>query len=445
MADVKSFHAVHYNLEKVGELGKVVTQPYDKISPAMQARYYEASPYNLVRIIKGKENPGDGSGTNIYSRAVADLSHWLAEGVLVSDNDAAIYPYYQEYNVPGAADEKRQRRGFIALLKLEDYEARVVHRHEETLSGPKVDRMELLKATRTHFGQVFMLYSDPAGTVETLIHHQTIGEPWECLIDEYECEHKAWRVRDPEIVNQIVEGMKDKKLIIADGHHRYETALAYRNYCRENRIGNGQAEYVMATFVRMESPGLTILPTHRVVHGVPNFDWDKFAGSAHRLFSWEKFRAQGPSKQWAHRLMTCLAKAGAETHSLGVYAGKGRVAILRLRGESAAGSYLSDVAEALRKLDVVILHRLVLEGLLGITREAVREEKNLSYLREAEAALREVDSGRAQICFLMNATPIGGVGENALDGHTLPQKSTDFYPKLLSGLTGYWLDNPQGI
>ena len=388
MADIRPFHAVHYNLEQVGELSKVVTQPYDKISPEMQARYYAASPFNLARIIKGQEMPGDGPTSNVYSRAAGDLRQWLKDGAMISDADPAIFPYYQEYKPSGASDTRRQRRGFIALLKLEDYEARVVHRHEETLSGPKVDRMELLKATRAHFGQVFLLYSDPEGTLETLIHNQTIGEPWECLNDEYACEHKVWRLRDPEIVKQVVEGMKDKKLIIADGHHRYETALAYRNYCRENAIGSNQADYVMATFVRIESAGLAILPTHRVVLGVPDFDWDKFSTAARAQFTWEKFRAQGPSKQWARRFMNSLAKAGTETPCLGVYAGKGRTAILKFRGGSEPDSHLADLAEGLRILDVVILHRLVLEGLLGVSRQAVREEKNLRYFREAEGALR---------------------------------------------------------
>ena len=268
MAEILPFRALHYDPRKITDLGAVVTQPYDKISPEMQARYYDLSPYNLVRIIRGRALPEDGPANNVYVRAARDFQAWIQSGVLVSEHEPAIYPYHQEYEVPGQRGVRKERRGFIALLRLEDYSARVVHRHEETLSGPKADRLELLKATRAHYGQIFMLYSDPAGAIESLLAAPAAEQPWEQVTDEYGTRHTAWRIADPKIIAGVTAAMSDKRLVIADGHHRYETALAYRNYCRETGREDGRAEYVMMTFVRMETDGLTILPTHRLVHSL---------------------------------------------------------------------------------------------------------------------------------------------------------------------------------
>src|ERR1035437_3258656 len=257
MAEILPFRALYYDPKRTADLGTVVTQPYDKISPEMQARYYGLSPHNLVRIIRGRTSLEDGPGDNVYTRAAHDFQSWIKTGVLVSADKPTIYPYNQEYEVPGQPGVRKVRRGFIALLRLEDYSARVVHRHEETLSGPKADRMELLKATRAHYGQIFMLYSDPNGTVENLLAAPASGQPWEQVTDEYGTRHTAWRVVDSHIVAAVAAAMSDKRLVIADGHHRYETALAYRNYCRETGRNDGRAEYVMMTFVRMETDGLT--------------------------------------------------------------------------------------------------------------------------------------------------------------------------------------------
>ena len=445
MAEILPFRALRYNPEKVGDLGQVVTQPYDKITPEMQERYYASHPHNLVRIIRGRQHPHDTPEDNVYTRAARHLRDWMEERALVLDPQPALYPYYQQYAVPGQPQLKRQRRGFIALCRLEDYSAGVVHRHEETLSGPKADRLELLKVTRAHFGQIFMLYSDPAGAMEQALEPATEPKPFEVVRDEYGSLHSVWRLADPAAIDRIVAGMKDKKLVIADGHHRYETALAYRNYCRAQGKNDTRAEYVMMTFIRMESEGLTILPTHRVVHGLAGFDWKAFAGAAERFFEWEDVPAPGPVANWGRGLLDRLAEAGAERPAIGAYGGPGKLALLRLRKNLDLASLLPAVPPNLRRLDVVILHRLLLEGVLGIDPQAVREERNLRYRREFDAAIAPVESGHAQLAFLMNPTPISSVWENALAGQPLPQKSTDFYPKLLSGLTAYWLDGPTGV
>ena len=445
MAEILPFRALHYDPRQIPDLGSVVTQPYDKISPEMQVRYYDLSPQNLVRIIRGRTLPEDDSVNNVYTRAARDFQAWIKNGVLISESEPSIYPYYQEYEVPGQRGVRKERRGFIALLHLEDYSARVVHRHEETLSGPKADRLELLKATRAHYGQIFMLYSDPTGTIESLLAAPSAGWPWEQVTDEYGTRHTAWRAADPKVIAEVKGAMSDKRLVIADGHHRYETALAYRNYCRARGHEDGRAEYVMVTFVRMETDGLTILPTHRLVHSLATFDWAKFSGDARAIFDWEEVAVHGPAGDWTPKFIAQLAVAGRERPALGAYAGGGKLALLRLRADFDLDAALPDLAPTLRRLDVVLLHRLVLERVLGITGQAVREEKNLSYFREAALACEGVDKGTGQIAFLLNPTPVAAVYANALADCPMPQKSTDFYPKLLSGLAIYWLDNPAGL
>ncbi len=445
MADIHPFRALHYNPAQVTDLGAVVTQPYDKISGEMQARYYGLSPHNLVRIIRGRARPEDTLADNVYVRSARDLREWIQSGALVSESEPAIYPYTQEYEVPGQRGLRKQRRGFIALLRLEDYAARVVHRHEETLSGPKTDRLELLKATRAHCGQIFMLYSDPAGQVENLLGAAASEPAWEQVRDEHGTEHTVWRMADSKAVAEVVEAMRNTQLVIADGHHRYETALAYRDHCRALSPPDNRAEFVMATFVRMESAGLTILPTHRLVHGLTSFDWTKFANEARAIFDWETVAVRPPAGGWAVRVLAKLAEAGRERPALLAYAGPGKLALLCLRPNFDLDAALADLAPELRRLDVVLLHRLVLERLLGIDRQAVREERNLSYVRETELAAQQVEQGNGQVAFLLNPTPVRAVRDCAFAGCAMPQKSTDFYPKLLSGLTIYWLDNAAGM
>ena len=443
MADIRSFRALHYNLERT-QLGEVVTQPYDKISPAMQERYYQLSPYNLVRIIKGQEHPTDMPQDNVYTRAAQQFQDWIQSRILISDSKPALYPYYQEYTVPGQSGIRKERRGFIALCRLEDYAAGVVHRHEETLAGPKQDRLELLKATRAHFGQIFMLYSDTEGKVESTLQARAASRVWEQVTDEYGSRHSVWRVSEPGLVAAVTAAMRAKKLIIADGHHRYETALVYRDHCREQGRTDSLAEYVMVTLVRMESEGLTILPTHRIVRGLPRFDWGRFAAEVRPFFEWEDLKFTGSGAERYARIAESLAQAGRDGPTFGVTAGNDKVARLSLRRDLDLAGLLPDVPKPLRQLDVVLLHRLLLEKVLGIDNQAVREEKNLRYVREMADAVAEVIEGRAQVSFMMNPTPIEAVRDNAFAGYVLPQKSTDFYPKLLSGLTAYWLDQPGG-
>jgi uncharacterized protein (DUF1015 family) len=439
MAHIEPFRAWRYNPSRV-DLSQVVTQPYDKITPEMQSRYYDASPHNLVRIILGKPQPTDHSEENIYTRAAASFQDWRRQGILRQDREQSLYQYIQRFQPPGGGPEL-ERRGFIALGKIEDYSAGIVHRHEQTLAKPKADRLQLLRATRAHFGQLFMLYSDASGEIDgALSASPSSMEIGIDVRDEYEVLHQVRRVSDPGLIELVRGKMRDKKLIIADGHHRYETALNYRN---ERRAMAGAIapsselaayDLVMMTFINMESPGLVILPTHRVVHGLESFSPDMLRDRARSYFSVEEV---DPSID-APRAVGILREAGhAGTAVLGVTANR---AFLFDTPRALASSLLQGLSLRQQSLDVVQLHKCLLEGVLGISEDAIRDQKNISYVRGAAEALAKVRDGSANVAFLMNPARMRQVRDIAFAGEVLPQKSTDFYPKLLSGLTIYALE-----
>jgi len=440
MAYIAPFRALSYDPAGV-DLTQVVTQPYDKISPEMQNRYYDASPHNLVRIILGKAQPTDNLRENIYTRAAASFQNWRQQRIFRQDPQQSLYQYTQRFQTPGGGPEL-ERRGFIALGRIEDYSAGIVHRHEQTLAKPKADRLELLRATRAHFGQLFMLYSDPAGEVDELLSANvaTDMEIGINLRDEYEVLHHVRRISDPSLIDLVRDKMSDKKLIIADGHHRYETALNYRNERRAQdeppAAGSDLAPYelVMMTFINMDSPGLVILPTHRVVHGLESFSPDALRDRARSYFSVEEV---DPSITTARALGILKAAGKAGTALLGVTPTR---AFLFDTPRPLASDLLKGLSLRQQSLDVMQLHRCLLEGVLGISEEAIRDQKNISYVRDAAEALARVRQGAANVAFLMNPVRMRQVRDIAFAGEVLPQKSTDFYPKLLSGLTIYALE-----
>src|ERR1700730_1896272 len=290
MAEIFPFRAYRYNAERV-DPAKVLTQPYDKITPAMAEKYAAASPYNLIPIEKGKSRPEDTPAENVYTRAAKTLDEWIRAKVIVQDAAPSLYAYFQEYTVPGTS-ERRVRKGFIAIGRIEDYSAGGVFRHEQTLSGPKADRLELLRNTQTHTGQLFMLYSDPAARVDALLDAAARSKAEVEIRDEYDVVHRLWPVTDAMVIETIQREMADKKLVIADGHHRYETALAYRDECRARASHpdpGAPYEKVMMTLFNTTGKGLTILPTHRVVSGVHNFSFQKFRDALAETFDWYSY------------------------------------------------------------------------------------------------------------------------------------------------------------
>jgi uncharacterized protein (DUF1015 family) len=442
------FRAVRYDTQRVA-LGDVLTQPYDKITPAMQERYYAASPYNLVAIEKGKALRGDSAAENVYTRAAGKFDEWLAEGILIQDSQPTIYAYFQNYNLPGTS-RRLERRGFIALGRLADYSEGIVYRHERTLTGPKADRLELLRHTRCQTGQLFLLYEDPARRVDAILEEAAKVAPLAELCDEYDVQHRLWAISDAGKIHEITGAMAAQKLVIADGHHRYETALAYRDECRA-KAGRVEPDkpYEKAMWTCFDiyqsghagghHEGLTILATHRLIHDVAGFSFEKFLKTASQYFNWYAypFAKNGEREESFAEFRQDLERRGRAGHAIGIYAGNGAFYLLVLRNSAELERLLPDVSAAQRRLDVVLLHRLLLHKCLGITAEKVTSETNVSYEREMEAAIGAVDRREAQAAFLLNPVRVKQVMEVALAGGVVPQKSTDFYPKLLSGLCIY--------
>jgi len=406
LAKIFPFQPYRY-ATSAGTLQSLVTQPYDKISPAMQSKYLAGNPHNLVRVILGERLPSDTDTDNVYTRAAATMDEWIASGVWARDAEPGMFAYSQEFIVPDTG-ERLVRMGFLALGQVEEYSAGVVFRHEQTLSGPKKDRMELLKHTHTHFEPIFMLYGDPAGAIDQLLEEAAKQPPIAEVTDEYGAVHRMWKVADSAHIQEL---MADKKLLIADGHHRYETAMAFR---RDHPAIPG-AERMMMAFFNMDAAGLKILATHRLVSGV---DTSKLLPNAAADFDVKEISSVDELKAaWASNPGASIIGAAMD----------GKLYQFTLR--NAQG-----------ELDVVVLHQGLLGKALGITEEAVRDEKHLRYIRGIDAAVQEVRKGNAQIAFLLKPTSVQQVADTSFVLGVMPQKSTDFYPKLLSGMAMYKLD-----
>ena len=491
MARIYPFRALRYDTQKV-RMEDVVTQPYDKISPAMQQAYYDRSKYNLIRVILGKREPTDTDAFapnaaetlqhNVYTRAAESLASWRKKGILREEAEPALYGYSQEYVVPGTA-AIQTRRGFIALGHLYDYADHVVYRHEQTFPKHKSDRLALFKATRAYCEQIYMLYSDPAFTAEELIFES--GHPADLEIrDEYDVLHRVWKLTDPRLINLIVTAMQDKKLIIADGHHRYETSVAYMNEraaqlgltlplssFREGGVPSGRTlpdgvqagestssstdpdespsnladephpllakpafpeAAMMMTFVNMDAPGITILPTHRVLFNIDT-SYDDLLQNAAPYFEIDALASADMSL-----LHDAAGVAFVVAHPHGFSLFRARPEAIRARLKELH----PEITDRQAALDVVQLHRLVLEDLLHLTHESIANTENIRYVRDAQEAVAQVQSGEANLAFLIKPVTLDQLRDISLSGDVMPQKSTDFYPELLSGLAMYALDRP---
>ncbi len=434
MPELRPFRGIVYDTKKV-DITKVATQPYDKISPAMQEEYYRRDPHNFVRIILNKIEKTDDQNENRYTRAVAAFQHWLRDGILVQDAKPSLYLYDQEYVMGNAV--ARARKGFVAVMRLEEFSKGGVYPHEKTLAKPKQDRYDLLKESNTNFEHIFMLYNDDGKKVQTLL----AAAPQQTLLaftDECKVTHRLSRVDEPKVVAEVCALMKNKKLFIADGHHRYEVSLNYRNYLHAQGLINDEhgANFRMATFVDMHDTGLTILPTHRMLKNVKNFSREKFLQAARELFDIAEMPTDGNG--WIVRFLDRLRDAGKDgAHVFGMFCG-GHACLLTLKQGVALKELLqSDRSDIVLNLDVSILHLIILERLLGIGARNVENEDNITYIREAAEGVNGVTGGGYQMTFFLNPTRIEEVRNVAQAGEKMPQKSTDFYPKISSGLVMY--------
>jgi uncharacterized protein (DUF1015 family) len=430
MAKIAPFQGIRYNKHKVGDLSQVVSQPYDRVRYGLQDEYYDLHAYNIVRIIKGREFENDDQKRNVYTRARDYYRTWLDAGYLLRDVAPAFYVYHQTFSLPDGSE--LTRKAFIAALELVKFKEGIVLPHERTLSGPKVDRLNLLHATATNFGQIFMLYPDAENRINAIFDSAIAGRPADADVREiYEKDvrQQMWVVDDPTVLAQVVAEMAPKKgLIIADGHHRYETALNYRAEMREQHPdapANAGFNYRMVALVSMDDPGLTILPTHRQMHAYTKKTTEQVLEDAAEYFD------VMPMADLAE-LEATLAEATPMDKRIGFYDGTFRV--LRLKGPETMAELMPDRVEEWRMLDATILHELLIERVMGISKEQVAAKDNIDYHRDLSLAIANVDKGEAMCIYIMNPTRMAEVKACSDKGAKMPQKSTDFYPKVITGL-----------
>ncbi len=429
--NIKPFRGYRFNGAVVGDPGMCIAPPYDVIDGEQQQALYDRSDYNVVRITKGKPNASDTGQDNVYTRAADFFKQFIEARALVQDEVETIYVYAQEFEVAG---QRWRRSGFIALGELEEYGGKIKP-HEQTLAGPKADRLNLMRATGANTGQIFMLYSEPEKTVDAQLEKAAEGEPLLVCEDEG-VRHTLYAITDPAAIQAIQQALAEHHVFIADGHHRYETALNYSRECNEPA-----ARYCMMTFVNTHNEGLVILPTHRLVHSLATFSMGDLLAAMTPYFDVARM-AFGDIVEKKSRLgqMNEALRFEYESgeHAFGMYCDDGAFYVATLRSEAVMAELAPDKSEAWRKLDVAILHKLILEKMMGIDEAALSSESNVEYIKDfgdaTLAAIDRVDEGSAQILFFMNTTRPDDVEAVAGHGEKMPQKSTFFYPKIFSGL-----------
>lgn len=416
MTEIFPFRGYRYNPEKVGHVADVVTQPYDKITPEMKEGYLKRHPHNIVRVIK---NPD-------YDDAAGHLAHWMSEGILIQDASPAFYPYEQGFELEG---QTHTRLGFIGLITLREAGLEVKG-HEKVLKEPLEDRLNLIRATQANEGLVFTLFSDPQMQVERLLRQFKAGrQPIIQVVDEDGVTHKVWRLSDERAMDHLKAAMKSKSLYIADGHHRFQTSLVYYRECLEKGYKPAALESFdkrMMAFFNLSSPALRILPTHRALHNLPGFKLNDFLGRLEPVFEIQRRSS----------VAELTAELNGEGHRLGL-AGRqpDELFLLRLKpGLVEDTSFMPDVTGPLRELDVNVLHEGILRPFLGLGPEELAGQKFVDYYRNRDEMIHRLRVSQYQLAFLLRPTSLEQVQRVAERGEKMPQKSTDFYPKLLTGL-----------
>jgi uncharacterized protein (DUF1015 family) len=419
---VVPFAGLRYNTGVAGRHEDLLAPPYDVIYPDMQEDLYNKSPYNIVRLILGKTAESDTETNNRYTRSAADLAVWLKNKVLVRDLTPAIYVYSQTYNTPAG---EKTRTGFIARKKLEDFGGSVVP-HENTFAGPKADRLNLTRACKCNFSPIFGLYTDPSMTVEDVLKEVVKEKPEvEAKMDDGQT-HKFWLLTDKTKIDVITNALEHQKILIADGHHRYETAL---NYLKEN-TKNGSApenlKYVLMYFTNTLAEGLSVFPTHRVINHLEGFDLPKILEKISVEFDVEKLVSGAATRnpEAEHKMEALMTET--QTPAFGLYCGNGDYRVLRMKKSPVGGP--------LERLDVAILHDKILNGILGVKPQTDMANQKIYYGQDVAKCAGRVDTGISKLAFFLNATPIKQMSEVSLAGLKMPQKSTYFYPKLTTGL-----------
>jgi uncharacterized protein (DUF1015 family) len=431
MAEILPFRGVLYDPAQVGDVTSLVAPPYDVIGPAEQAALYARHPGNIIRLELGQEHPGDSPQENRYTRAQRFLQDWLRDGLLRRDDRPAIYLYAVEYRLRGG--QTRTMRGFLSLVKLEEFGTGRIFPHENTRAAAKDDRYQLLETCRSNFSPIFSLYSDAEGAIiRTLERTVEKGQPRFAVTDADGVRHLLWTVSDQKALDRVVAAMKPLPLFIADGHHRYESALRYRN-AQQQALGNNgplPSDWVLMYFSNLDDPGLTILPTHRVLPGPLPCPASEFRTRLAETFTVETipFTAATESFARAKFLGALHAVRGTTAHVMGlIVRGESRYEVLTLTAEGL--SRLG--ASARERLDVSILQQMVFRGAM---RMEPKDEERLIYIKDEEDVLAAMARGEGKLAVLLNPPRVTEVKDVARAGDRMPHKSTYFYPKPLTGL-----------
>jgi uncharacterized protein (DUF1015 family) len=415
MADVQPLRALHYNTSVVGPLPEVVAPPYDVIDEGQRAALLERSPFNVVAVDLPQEGPG---GRDRYESAGELFESWQLQGALVRDPEPALWAHTQDYTGPDG--QARTRRGFFCRVRIEEFGAGRIRPHERTHPGPKEDRLRLTRATRANVSPIFSLFSDPAGAAWRALEPSTEQAPWGEVTDPDGTVHRLWRVSDPAAIAAVQSAAQEAELLIADGHHRYETMQTYADEIG----GEGEHRYILMCLVALEDPGLTVFPTHRLVGGLDDERLEALGQALARDFE----IAEVPLEEIA-------PTPGSGPLELGFIDRRtARPLRLTLKDQAIAEAALEGRSEAYRHLDTGVLETLVLKNALHLRDEDIAHFDGLFYARDTAEALAMVASGEYDAAFLMRPTPVEQVRDVAAAGENMPPKSTYFYPKLLTGL-----------
>ena len=437
MIRIAPFRGVFYNQKKIRDLAKVLTPPYDVISREEQEKLYRKSPYNFIRLDLNQE-------PDPYSAVAELLQTWQAEGILERDETPAIY--FAAHNFALKDGVVKQRQGFFALAELQDFSSGEIRPHEKTLDAPKQDRLKLMLASHTQLSSIFALYSQPKRSIDRMLSEQTEGTKpiIEVKMDgEEEC--RLWRITDPALIREIQREMKDQRLLIADGHHRYEASLSYRDRIRSERSWNGREafNYIMTYFANMDDENVVILPTHRLVRGYDHKPFLQLEEALQTYFYVEQYPKTAEGKE---SFLTALKNAGKKQRVIGAsFKRDPRYLILRLKNKRIMQRLAKDMSAPLRELELSTLHHLILDHILGLSPERQTSGETIRYSQDQETVLQALEKEDYQAAFILNPTKSVDILTIANSNEKMPQKSTYFYPKLISGLVINKIDPTEEI